>query len=236
MRGRQTVGMEIRYLDDEAAALAVISRAFDAALAAAVDRGEVADVVLTGGRSGAAVAAHLADALLRHPEAQVRVWIADERWVPTTDTDRNDTPIVAALPASMRVLVQRHLTPPVDPGIVAADYAQRLRNALADKPFAAVVLSMGEDGHVASVFPGHATPSAVAYVEPASPKPPLVRTTIALPMLARTSTCLVLALGVSKAEAVHRADRHDATLPIVQLSNLVHVQLLTDVIPRKSHA
>lgn len=230
--------MEIRYLDDEASALVAVGRALDTALASAGARGDVADVVLTGGRSGAAVAARLADAASQHPTVRVRVWIADERWVPTADPDRNDAPIIAALAASRQILVERHLTPPVDPAIVADDYAQRLRNTLAGEPFDAVILSMGEDGHVASVFPGHATPSTVAYAEPASPKAPSVRTTMALPQLGRTRTCLVLALGASKAEAIHRADRHDMALPVVQLSNLVHVQMLTDVIPgmRKPHA
>ena len=230
--------MEIRYLGDAAAAVAAVGRVFEAAIESAHARGDVADLVLTGGRSGAAVAAQLAAVLSRHPDVTVRVWMADERWVETTDPQRNDAPIVAALPLSRQVLVQRHLTPPVDPNIVAADYAQRLRNTLGDKGFDAVVLSVGEDGHVASVFPGHPTPSAVAYAEPAAPKAPAVRTTIALPMLARTRTCLVLALGASKAEVIHRAERHDTSLPLVQLSNLVHVQVLTDVIPgmRTPHA
>ena len=223
--------MEIRYLNDADAAYDIVGRAFDAALTAAAAQERTADLVLSGGRSGVAVAARLAEAIGRHPEVVVRVWIADERWVRPDDPDRNDTPIIDSLPASPRLLVQRHLTPPIDPGIVAADYAQRLRNSLTEQTFDLVVLSMGEDGHVASVFPEHAAPSTVAYTEWESPKPPSVRTTIALPQLARTRTCLVIGLGTSKAEAIHRADRHDATLPVVQLANLVHVQLLTDVIP-----
>ncbi len=223
--------MEIRYLNDADAVYDIVGRAFDIALAAAQEQGRTADLVLSGGRSGAHVATRLAESLQRHPDVVVRIWIADERWVRPEDTDRNDTPIIDQLPRSPQVLVQRHLTPPIDPGLVAADYAQRLRNSLEDQTFDLVVLSMGEDGHVASVFPNHAALSTVAYAEWESPKAPSVRTTIALPQLARTRTCLVLGLGTSKAEAISRADRHDASLPVVQLANLVHVQLLTDVIP-----
>jgi len=69
--------------------------------------------------------------------------------------------------------------------------------------FAVTILSMGEDGHIASLFPGHhealnSTLAAVAVDN--SPKPPAQRVSISVDRLAASSTIYIFAVGESKRE------------------------------------
>ena len=101
----------------------------------------------------------------------------------------------------------------------AADYQARLSSL--GLP-AVAVLSIGPDGHVASVFPGHELMSdegcAVRAVHD-SPKPPPVRVTWTLPLLASIPQVLLLAAGEDKREAVERVLAGDVSLPATRLLN-----------------
>ena len=84
-----------------------------------------------------------------------------------------------------------------------------------------VVLGVGEDGHVASLFPGDrealASPGLVIAVERA-PKFPPRRISLTLPLLARARRVVVAAFGAAKRPVMHAAlhDRH-SDLPIIRL-------------------
>lgn len=192
--------------------------------------GRDAHIVLTGGRSGAAVCEELRNRL---PEVFVHVlhvWIADERFVEFDSVDRNDTAMINALPQHEQLIVHRHLPPSQSTLEESADaYAHDLTDTLANRPFDVVVLSVGEDGHVASVFPGHPQPNVAAYAESASPKPPAQRTTISLVRLANATTCEVLAVGESKQSVVNACRTGDLRLPVVQLAATVPLTLVTDL-------
>ena len=90
-----------------------------------------------------------------------------------------------------------------------------------------VLLGMGEDGPVASLFPGHralTAPGVVLVVED-SPKPPPVRVTLTLSMVTTASTVVLLARGAAKRPALARLLAGDAMLPASHLPNLV---IITD--------
>jgi 6-phosphogluconolactonase len=101
----------------------------------------------------------------------------------------------------------------------AALYATELRRVLGHDPrFDLVLLGVGQDGHLASLFPGHPALSeehqlVVPIVD--SPKPPPQRLTMTLPLLTSARQVIVMALGKSKAAVMHEAlTRADSTLPI----------------------
>jgi 6-phosphogluconolactonase len=87
---------------------------------------------------------------------------------------------------------------------VATRYAQEIDLELEGRPFEAVILSMGEDGHVASLFPERFDPreSRAAIAVHDSPKPPAERVSISLSRLSNSQNIFVFALGESKADAL----------------------------------
>jgi 6-phosphogluconolactonase len=205
-----------RALLAEAVAARLVVRLLDAQAA----RG-MASVVLTGG----GVAAETYEALRASPArsavdwSYVDIWWGDERFLPGGSPDRNETQARAALLDALPLDPARvHPMPPSDgpdgndPEAAAARYADALADAA--KPgtarlphFDVLLLGIGEDGHVASVFPEH----PVAYENRpvsavrGSPKPPPVRITLTLPAINTAEEVWLIAAGVEKSSAVGMA-------------------------------
>lgn len=90
------------------------------------------------------------------------------------------------------------------------------------------LLGLGEDGHIASLFPGHPILSNQGLVAALldSPKPPSGRVTLTLPVLARPGLeRIIVALGAGKREALQRLMSGDSTIPA---SGLGQVTVVTD--------
>jgi 6-phosphogluconolactonase len=138
--------------------------------------------------------------------SRVEVWWGDERCVPPDDERSNY--------GLARVLLDQLLQPPAavhrmqgelgrDPG--AAEYEQQLAGVGA---FDLVLLGLGPDGHVASLFPNFPTLDVtdrdVVGTE-AGHEPFVDRITLTLPRLCNTRELLFLVTGEDKADAVARA-------------------------------
>lgn len=172
-----------------------------------------AHVVLTGGTVGIALLAAVADHPVRDAVdwSDVHVWWGDERFLPEGDADRNETQAREALLAALPLPAANVHAIPAAPGLPedsAAAYAAELRAHApdgADVPaFDLLLLGMGPDAHVASLFPGHAgleAPGVVTAVHD-SPKPPPLRVSLTFAAITRAREVWVVASGAEKASAV----------------------------------
>jgi 6-phosphogluconolactonase len=198
----------------QSAAARLVVRLLDAQ----AERG-LASVVLTGGRTAERIYRAVRDSPARDAVdwRRVEVWWGDERFVPAGDPERNETQARAALLDALpldpaRVHPMPAASPGDDPEAAAARYAETLaasaRPGTAPLPhFDLLLLGVGEDGHVASVFPEHPAAyesRAVAGVR-GSPKPPANRVTLTLPALNTAEEVWLLATGEQKAGAVGMA-------------------------------
>lgn len=142
---------------------------------------------------------------------QVVFWWGDERFVAPDSEDRNARAARAAfLDAVGADPAHVHEMPSTDDAAnvdeAAAAYADDLR-AHGSGEFDIVMLGIGPDGHVASLFPGFPQLDAtgIAVGVTGSPKPPPERVSLTFAALNRSRAVWFLVSGEAKAEAVSRA-------------------------------
>jgi 6-phosphogluconolactonase len=140
------------------------------------------------------------------------LWFADERCVAPDDPESNYRMVAETLlrPARIAAELVHRVHGEIGPASGARQYEGELRERLPDGPgklvtLDLVVLGIGPDGHVASLFPGSATLAeerALCLGVEDSPKPPPRRITLSLPVLRAARGCLLVATGASKADAL----------------------------------
>jgi 6-phosphogluconolactonase len=181
-------------------------------VAAQRDR-DVAHIVLTGGSMGGLSLQSLPDAT-EVDWSKVHFWWGDERFVPAGDSDRNDIEADRAALTALPVPadnIHRVAGPDqvADAEAAAAAYSAAIRGVdQGDGLFDVVMLGMGPDGHVASLFPHHPgqrTENAIAIAVHDSPKPPPDRVSLTFECLNRSRQVWLLVAGAEKAEAVAAA-------------------------------
>lgn len=164
-------------------------------------------LVVSGGSTPAAFLGELARRELDWQN--VHVTLADDRCVPVSDPASNQRLLRNAFNNSAAATA--HLT---DIDMTASDAAQAWRRRLADmpRPFAAVVLGMGNDGHFASLFPempGLAAaldPHGVADIVPGvAPVEPRSRLSLTLAALLDTDLLALHVEGPAKFATLQRA-------------------------------
>jgi 6-phosphogluconolactonase len=145
--------------------------------------------------------------------AGVEIWFADERCVPPDDEESNyrlvDDSLLAA--GAIDLACVHRMPGEAGPNEGARRYAAELSAGVEPRGgrlpvLDLIVLGVGPDGHVASLFPGSPTLDAgddvVCLGVHDSPKPPPERITLSLAVLRAAQRCLLLATGVSKADAI----------------------------------
>jgi len=178
-----------------------------------------ASVVLTGGGIGVAVLSALRKSPARDAVQwqRVDVWWGDERFLAGDDPERNEGQAREALLDHVGLSPERVHPMPPDEGRFAGEpedaaewYADQLAAAARPEDHGSVprfdvcMLGIGEDGHVASLFPGapatYETRSVVAVH--GAPKPPPVRISLTFSAIGSASEVWLIAAGPGKAAAV----------------------------------
>jgi 6-phosphogluconolactonase len=181
-----------------------------------------ASLVLTGGGIGTKVLAELAAAPARDAVdwRHLDIWWGDERFLPENDPERNETGARAALldhvdvnPARVRSMPGPDGPDGNDPEAAAARYARWLRQASQPEDhsqvpsFDVLLIGIGPDAHVASLFPGMPAlyEERTVVAVHGAPKPPPTRLTLTLPAITAAREVWVIASGVDKAGAIRLA-------------------------------
>lgn len=209
----------IVHRDADVLAKAVAARLITRLVDAQAAKGS-ASIVLTGGTVGIATLAAVAESPARAAVdwRRLDVWWGDERYLPSGDPERNETGARRALLDHVDLDPDRvHAMPSPDSGLspeeAAQSYADELRAAARPEDhgpvpsFDLLLLGMGPDAHVASLFPGMPAlydERPVVAVH-GSPKPPSTRLSLTLPTIRAARRVWIVAAGEEKAGAVRMA-------------------------------
>ena len=175
-----------------------------------------AGLALAGGRTPSEIYRRLS----RRPLSwdKVAVTLTDERWAPSNSLESNALLLRCMLfkeAASSAVFVPLKTDTDADPESAARGAEERL--GAMGWPLDLVLLGMGEDGHVASLFPGnpeldqgldaggHRRCMAVA---PGEPAPPQARLSLTLAALLDARCVFLVIRGDDKLQALARARDH----------------------------
>jgi 6-phosphogluconolactonase len=162
-------------------------------------------VVLTGGSSARKLYDAWSSIVPSRSLSNVNFFLGDERCVPSDDEACNlhlikTTLFNAGMPQGCT------LTPmavdSLPPELAASSYSKLLPEAID-----VLLLSVGEDGHIASIFPGSAAvnESYRRVIPVISNKKPSRRLTITPRVIRSSRSIFILANGKAKSEIVHRA-------------------------------
>jgi len=172
-------------------------------LAAAAGRGET--IVLTGGSTAGSAYEHAA--ALEDDWGKATVWWGDERCVPPDDERSNYGLAKRTLLDRLEHGPKAHrIRGELDPADASGEYEKHLEGVVLDL----LLLGLGPDGHVASLFPGSPQldeRERLVTSGPAGLEPFVDRVTMTLPALLSARHIVVLVTGAGKAQAVQRAFR-----------------------------
>lgn len=180
-------------------------------------------LVLTGGRTVQALYKYLvaisAEAGLQGLIGKTDFFLGDERWVPADHPDSNGGMVQRLLLDPLEIAATHRFLMEVGqaaPAKDAAEYEKILRRYFAGQSsgdgwipeFDLVLLGMGSDGHVASLFPGtEAWQERNSWVTTSFPPrlaPAVERLTMTMPILERAREVILLATGEEKQQIVKK--------------------------------
>ncbi len=191
----------------------------------AIQKRGVFKLVLAGGTTPEAVYALLAQEVSDWTHWQL--YLGDERHLPVNDPERNSQMVTRILLEKTTIPKENiHFIPAeMEINAAAANY-EAIINVMF--PFDMVLLGMGEDGHTASLFPGHSHPQhELVHAVIDAPKPPSERVSLSVKALSQNTTLLMLITGAGKHDAITQW-RNNENLPVSQITSLGDIFILVD--------
>ena len=173
------------------------------------------DLAVTGGTVGIATLTACADLPFSKLDlARLHIWWGDERFVESDSDDRNAKQAQGAWISRLNIPSQNIHEFPAKSANLNLDEAASLfedQFASAGISFDLMLMGMGPDGHIASLFPGKELPAAGIDViaEPDSPKPPAERISLTFEALNRIDEIWFTVAGADKVEIVGVNDLTD---------------------------
>jgi 6-phosphogluconolactonase len=215
------------FPDDASLVANALARVVAAARDAIAQHGAF-DIVLAGGHTPRKLYRALRNADADWP--RWHVWFGDERCAPPKDPERNSRMAHEEWLDHVAIPAGNVHAIPAESGAreAAVLYARELRSIDA---FDFVLLGLGEDGHTASLFPGHDwgmhadSPDAIAVFK--APKPPPERVSLSAQRLSNARKVLYLVEGVGKRDAIAAWKRGDA-IPAASITPECGVDVLLD--------
>lgn len=201
-------------------------------------------VGLCGGRSVVGLLGALLAESHTQPKdilARIHFFMVDERIVPLEDQNSNYGGLYGLFFEKLirDGLIQSNQLHPFVASVESAprvcqEYFSELKRFGGE--FAVVVLGMGEDGHVAGLFPRHPLLAAqeqgfLSFSD--SPKPPPQRMTATVPLLCSSSLAILLALGEGKRtawEAFQNPANTVADCPACMVHHVERCLVVTDLV------
>jgi 6-phosphogluconolactonase len=159
--------------------------------------------------------------------ANWHIYYGDERCLPAEHPDRNSLMASRVLLDKVAIPAEQIFTMPAElgPEVAAECYRQTVAEA---GMFDMVLLGMGEDGHTASLFPGHQhQQDELVHAVYNSPKPPPERVSISAKALSNTRELIFLITGANKQEAVNQW-RSGQDLPVAGIAPEKPVDIYID--------
>ncbi len=208
---------ESRLFADAGALVTALADAVCVEADRAIEARGVFHLVLAGGSTP--IALYRALAARGAGDSRWHLWFGDERCLPPDHPQRNSCMAEAAWLSGSAIPPENRLPIPAERGAeaAAADYAATLAAA---PSFDLVLLGMGEDGHTASLFPGHdwgtapSSPAVLALHQ--APKPPADRVSLSAARLSDSRHVWFIISGEGKSDAVTRW-RNGEALPVTAI-------------------
>jgi 6-phosphogluconolactonase len=177
-------------------------------------------LALPGGRSVKGIYEELAeseDPIWR----KIHIFLVDERVVPIDDSESNFKLIQDSF---AKTLIEKNILPKenLHPLIIdkkEKDFGAKKYTSILNKyggQFDIVLVSSGEDGHIAALYPDHkalkVSGKEYLFLDD-SPKPPIKRITASVELISKAKFLIVVFIGESKLEAYDRFN--NARIPII---------------------
>jgi 6-phosphogluconolactonase len=205
---------------------AACQQILNAAERAIADHGSF-KLVLAGGKTPEKLYRLLAQANANW--AKWIIYFGDERCLPVDHPDRNSVMASQALLSKVAIPNAQIYTMPTEMGCeLAAVFYQSLVSAAL--PFDMVLLGMGEDGHIASLFPGHQfNQDELVHAVLNSPKPPSERVSMSATALGNSQEVIFLISGGNKQDTVKRWQQgEDLPVASIQPENPIDIYILQE--------